>query len=116
MPELVDYTENNYREFEHYAGIAVIRFHAPWCAPCVQNKAIFVQLAAQCDESIMFGQVNIDLAPILTLRYQVFGLPSTLIFQDGVIIDRVAGVKSLTFWIQRIQQLQSEQQQQALKL
>lgn len=112
MTELVDYTENNYRDFEHYAGLAVIRFHAPWCAPCVQNKAIFVQLAAQCDASIKFGQVNIDLAPILTLRYQVFGLPSTLIFQDGVIIDRIAGVKSLTFWIQHIQQLQAEYSQQ----
>lgn len=111
MAELVDYTENNYRDFEHYAGIAIIRFHAPWCAPCVQNQAIFAQLAAQCDKSIKFGQVNIDLAPILTLRYQVFGLPSTMIFQDGVILDRVAGVKSLAFWKKYIQQLQAEQLQ-----
>jgi thioredoxin 1 len=39
--------------------------------------------------------VNIDQSPILTLRYNVYGLPSTLIFKNGQIMQRIAGVKSL---------------------
>lgn len=91
MSEIVEYNENNYREFEYEIGLAVIRFYAPWCTPCVQNAPFFIQLAQQFDASVKFGKVNIDLSPILTLRYQVFGLPTTLIFQDGQIVERLSG-------------------------
>ena len=40
--------------------------------------------------------MNVDQSPILTLRYNVYGLPSTLIFYRGQIIKRIAGVKTLS--------------------
>ena len=46
--------------------------------------------------NIKFGKVNVDQSPILTLRYNVYGLPSTLIFYRGQIVKRIAGVKTLT--------------------
>ena len=39
--------------------------------------------------------MNIDQSPILTLRYNVYGLPSTLIFYQGKIIQRIVGVKNV---------------------
>ncbi len=56
-------------------------------------------------QHIKFGTVNVDQAPILTLRYNVYGLPSTLIFQDGVVIQRMAGVKTLAEYMQIFKQL-----------
>ena len=56
-------------------------------------------------QHIKFGTVNVDQAPILTLRYNVYGLPSTLIFQDGVVIQRIAGVKTLAEYMQIFKQL-----------
>lgn len=98
MSLITKYSENNFQEFEWFEGVAVIRFYADWCAPCLQNFPIFEQFAAQFSESnpeVKFGKVNIDQSPILTLRYNVYGLPSTLIFRNGEIIKRIAGVKSL---------------------
>lgn len=114
MTNIVEYNEDNYRDYELHQGMAVIRFYAPWCQPCVQNKPMFAQLAAYYAQEeqvlgqhragkIMFGQVNIDLAPILTLRYNVFGLPSTLIFKDSLIVERIAGVKTLQQLIEKIE-------------
>ena len=56
-------------------------------------------------QHIKFGTVNVDQAPILTLRYNVYGLPTTLIFQDGVVIQRMAGVKTLAEYMQIFKQL-----------
>ncbi|MCO8041976.1 thioredoxin family protein [Acinetobacter bohemicus] len=99
MADIIEYTENNYTDFEWYDGLAIIRFYADWCAPCVQNAPVFEQWAKtqmHAEPNIKFGKVNIDQSPILTLRYQVYGLPSTLIFYQGNIIQRIAGVKSMT--------------------
>ncbi len=66
--------------------------------PACSSFPLFEQLAehyAQVNPKIKFGKVNIDQSPILTLRYHVYGLPSTLIFRNGAIIKRIAGVKSL---------------------
>ncbi|WP_180033417.1 co-chaperone YbbN [Acinetobacter sp. YH12233] len=99
MSAVTIYNEDNYREFEWFEGFAVIRFYADWCKPCVQNFPVFAELAAQFTEhkpAIKFGKINVDQSPILTLRYNVYGLPSTLIFRNGQIIQCIAGVKSLT--------------------
>lgn len=98
MSKIIEYTENNYSDFEWYEGLAVIRFYANWCAPCIQNFPVFEKLAehfAEINPAIKFGKINVDQSPILTLRYNVYGLPSTLIFRNGEIIKRIAGVKSL---------------------
>lgn len=99
IPAVTVYSEDNYSEFEWFDGVAVIRFYADWCAPCVQNFPVFEQCAAKISaqhNDIKFGKVNVDQSPILTLRYNVYGLPSTLIFYRGQVIKRIAGVKTLT--------------------
>lgn len=67
--------------------MALIRFYAPWCTSCVQNAPFYDQLAQLFDASVKFGKVNVDQSPILTLRYQVFGLLTTLIFKDERIVE-----------------------------
>ncbi|MFV5491763.1 thioredoxin family protein [Acinetobacter sp. ASP199] len=99
MSAVIAYNEDNYSDFEWFEGFAMIRFYADWCKPCVQNFPVFEQLAAHYagqKPDIKFGKINVDQSPILTLRYNVYGLPSTLIFNKGHIIHRIAGVKSLT--------------------
>ncbi|RKG32825.1 thioredoxin family protein [Acinetobacter tianfuensis] len=98
MSQLIEYNENNHSDYEWFDGFAVIRFYADWCAPCLQNFPVFEQCAQQMSaqhDNIKFGKVNVDQSPILTLRYNVYGLPSTLMFYQGQIIKRIAGVKTL---------------------
>jgi thioredoxin 1 len=97
MIQLIEYNEDNAGDYEWFDGFAVIRFYADWCAPCVQNFPIFEQCAVQMTSqfpNLKFGTVNVDQSPILTLRYNVYGLPSTLIFYQGQVVKRIAGVKT----------------------
>ena len=99
MSQIVEYNKDNAKDYEWFDGFAVIRFYADWCAPCVQNFPVFEQCASQMSSQharLKFGKVNVDSSPILTLRYNVYGLPSTLVFYRGQVIQRIAGVKSLT--------------------
>ena len=90
MSEIVEHNENNYREFEYETGVAVIRFYATWCTSCVKNAPFFEQLAQLFDASVKFGKVNVNQSSILTLRYRVFGLLTTLIFKDERIVERLS--------------------------
>ena len=94
MANIVEYNEDNFSDFERYEGVAMIGFYAPWCESCGLLNLRLQQLAAQFDE-VKFGQVNVDQAPIVTLRYNVYGLPTLLIFKHGVIVERIAGLQSL---------------------
>src|SRR5690606_11137980 len=99
MTQVIEYKENNYSHFEWFEGFAVIRIYADWCKPCVQNFPVFAELAehyAEINPEIKFRRINVDQSPILTLRYNAYGLPATLIFRNGVIMKSIAGVKSLT--------------------
>lgn len=103
MSEVVEYNGNNYPEFEYKTAVAVIRIYTPWCTSCVQNGPFFDQLAQLFVASVKFGKVNVDQSPILTLRYQVFGLTTTLIFKDGQIVERLSGNVSVAELQQKIQ-------------
>lgn len=112
MQNIVEYSENNYADFEWREGFAIIRFYADWCAPCVQNFPVFEQLASSFSTShpqMKFGKINIDQSPILTLRYNVYGLPSTLIFKNGQIVQRIAGAKTLKQMQQSIIQIMAQE-------
>ncbi len=67
----------------------------PVCRTSQYLSSAQSQMSAQ-HTRLKFGKVNIDSSPILTLRYNVYGLPSTLLFYRGKVIQRIAGVKSLT--------------------
>ncbi|WOE33094.1 thioredoxin family protein [Acinetobacter sp. SAAs470] len=97
MKNMIDYTEDNAHDFEWFDGFAIIRFYADWCQPCVQHTHTFTCFVTQMSQDypeLKFGQVNIDHSPIVTLRHKVFGLPAILVFYQGQIIHRIAGLKS----------------------
>ncbi len=105
MRELTLYNEDNFREIERHEGVAVVRFSAPWCPPCQMSEDIFNHFAEQTDSDVKVGKVNVDLAPVLTTKYEIWGLPSVLMFKDGQLVQRIPGVKSAGFYQQALSEL-----------
>lgn len=33
-PSVIQWNEDNFSQVERYNGVAVVRFHTPWCDPC----------------------------------------------------------------------------------
>ncbi len=74
------------------AGLAVIDFWAPWCAPCRAMAPQF-EAAAQHfeDEPVAFFKLDTEAHPKLAEPFHVRSLPTTVFALDGQIVDVVVG-------------------------
>jgi thioredoxin 1 len=69
----------------------VVDFGAPWCPPCRAIAPILEDLSAEFAGQLTIVSVNTDDAPDLAQRYQIAGLPTMVVFRQGMEIQRVRG-------------------------
>ena len=72
----------------------VIDFWAEWCGPCKAFAPIFESTKDRYAEndSIQFEKLNIDEDPDSAAKHSVRGIPTVIIFKDGVEVARKAGL------------------------
>lgn len=70
----------------------VVDVGAGWCAPCKRYEPIFDEAAARWSGRARFVRMDADANPDLATRYGVGGLPTTLVFRDGRLVDRIVGL------------------------
>ena len=45
MRKLLPFNEDNFHNIGWKEGLAVVRFHAPWCPPCHSSENLFNEFA-----------------------------------------------------------------------
>ncbi len=70
----------------------VVDCWAPWCGPCQKIAPVIEILAKRLAGTVVFGKLNTDAYPQLAQRFQVSGIPTLLLFDNGVLVDRITGV------------------------
>lgn len=73
----------------------LVDFYATWCGPCRMLAPVIEQLAREFAGRVKFAKVDVDRAPALAARYQITGVPSLLLFQNGRVVDEVVGLAPL---------------------
>ena len=70
----------------------LVRFSAPWCAPCKVLKKTLEDL--EIEGLINTVEVNIDEAQDLAMKYNVRSVPSTFLFSNTEQKTMFVGVKT----------------------
>lgn len=98
----IEVTDANFHEIIRSGRLVVIDFWAPWCAPCRMMAPIVDELAREYAGKILFGKLNVDENPRTPVEYQIMGVPTFLIFKDGVLVDRIVGAMPKKILEQRL--------------
>ncbi|NQT19901.1 MAG: thioredoxin fold domain-containing protein [Planctomycetes bacterium] len=70
----------------------VVEFFTPMCQFCRRFEATFDSLADEYEEAVRFRRVNAAQERELAVQYNVFGVPTTIIFEGGEPIERFSGL------------------------
>ena len=72
----------------------VVDFHAVWCGPCKVQSPVLKEIVAEMGDRVRVIKVDVDQNPEIAGRYNIQGVPTLMIFKNGEIKYKQAGVHS----------------------
>ncbi len=81
--------------------LVLIDCWAPWCSPCRLVGAVLEEIDLEFDLKIV--KVNADENADFTGQFQVLGLPTLLLFQDGKLVERITGFQPKDMLVKTLQ-------------
>jgi thioredoxin len=83
----------------------LVDFYAEWCGPCKAMPPVLKELKGMMQDAITILKIDVDKNPHVAQAFQIQGVPTLIIFKDGEIKWRQAGVASAKQLQEVLQQL-----------
>lgn len=71
-----------------------VDFWAEWCGPCRMVGPVVEELAGDYEGRVKFVKVNVDEANELASKYNVFSIPTLILFKKGEVVSQQVGAAS----------------------
>jgi len=92
----------NFEELIKSEKPTLVDMFAQWCGPCKMMSPIIDELKTTMDGKANIIKIDIDDQRDLAIKYNVRSVPTLLLFKDGEVVWRQAGVSSATVLTDKI--------------
>lgn len=100
----IDITNENLdKEILESDQVVVADFWATWCGPCRKLTPILEEIETIFGDKIKLVKINADENIEIMQKFSVSGLPTILIFKNGIAVERMAGMIPKTTIITNIE-------------
>ncbi len=69
----------------------LVDFWAAWCGPCRMLAPVMETVAEQYEGKAKIVKLNVDENALTSGKYNIKGIPTLLLFKDGVIVEQIVG-------------------------
>ena len=69
----------------------LVDFWAAWCAPCRMLAPVVEAIAEKYEGKAKVVKLNVDENTFTSGKYNIKGIPTLLLFKDGVIKEQIVG-------------------------
>lgn len=95
MSNVMEVSDSNFQaEVLESDKPVLVDFWASWCAPCRMLAPTIDSLANDFAGRAKVVKLNVDDNADTSFKYNIKGIPTLLLFKDGVIKDQVVGATS----------------------
>ncbi|WP_017316370.1 thioredoxin [Mastigocladopsis repens] len=94
---------NSFEEMLSGSDVPVlVDFYADWCGPCHMMSPILEQVNAQLQGRIRVVKIDTEKYPALASQYEIYALPTLVLFKQGKPVERIEGVVQAPQLVQQL--------------
>ncbi|WP_225721129.1 thioredoxin TrxA [Candidatus Vallotiella sp. (ex Adelges kitamiensis)] len=72
----------------------LLDFWAEWCSPCKMIAPLLDEVSCEYGDRLQVGKINVDQNPTTPAKFSVRGIPTLILFKNGVVAQTKVGALS----------------------
>lgn len=85
-----------------HEGKVLVDFWAPWCGPCQMLSPLIDEIGLELKDKVKVVKLNVDENPQISKDYEISGIPTVMLFENGQIKEKIVGFRMKQDYIDAI--------------